>query len=334
MAERLKEGTVVRILRYDKRPDFNGKEAEIGNYSEKDETYECWLTEDALEGAYALCTREDFEIPEAAPVQPSAAKSSEFAVGDRVRGMETGKLGMVVAVDSDGDPKVRLDGETDALQRFGTEFEVIEKACFNVGDCVRGKETGKLGMVVSVDADGDPKVRLAGETEEKQRFGKEFDIVEKYAFGVGDRVCGKDSGKIGTVVSVDADGDPKVKLDGEDEALQRFGKEFIITEKNVQIVPADDDKKQSRSRSRSDSDDKKGKKKKKKKKKGSSSSSGSSSSRGRSNSSNRPKGKKRSSAFEKSTLEKVEDDKRRQRKFKKHHSAGADAAYLLFGVGK
>lgn len=333
MAEPLKEGTLVRIIRYANRPEFEGKEAEIGNYSEKDGSYECWLTEDSLEGAYALCKREDFEVPEAPPVQAPVAKDSEFAVGDRVKGKETGKLGIVVSVDSDGDPKVRLDGETDALQRFGSEFEVVEKACFNVGDRVRGKETGKLGTVVSVDADGDPKVRLDGETEDKQRFGKEFEIVEKYKFGIGDRVRGKDSGKIGTVVSLDGDGDPKVKLDGEDEAQQRFGKEFEIVEKNFQIVTADNDKKQSRSRSRSDSDDKKGKKKKKKKKKGSSSSSESSSSR-RSNSSNRPRGKKRSSAFEKSALEKAEDEKRRQRKFKKHHSAGADAAYLLFGVGK
>lgn len=322
----------MRILKYDKRPEFNGKEAEIGNYSEKDETYECWLTEDSLEGAYALCKRDDFEVPEAAPVQaPPPAKSSEFAVGDRVRGKETGKLGTVVSVDSDGDPKVRLDGETDALQRFGSEFEVVEKACFNVGDRVRGKDSGKLGTVVSVDDDGDPKVRLDGETEEKQRFGKEFEIVEKYKFGVGDRVKGKDSGKIGIVVSVDADGDPKVKLDGEDDALQRFGKEFEIVEKNLNSS-AVAERKHSRSRSRSDSENKKGKKKKKKKK--SSSSSSSSSSRGRSNSSNRPRGKKRSSAFEKSALEKAEDEKRRQRKFKKQHSAGADAAYLLFGVGK
>merc|ERR1712014_112467 len=79
----------------------------------------------------------------------------------------------------DGDPKVHLDGEAQAQQRFGSEFKIVEKASFGIGDRVRGKETGKLGTVVSVDADGDPKVVLDGETEAKQRFGTEFDIIEK-----------------------------------------------------------------------------------------------------------------------------------------------------------
>merc|ERR1712048_1265590 len=79
----------------------------------------------------------------------------------------------------DGDPKVHLDGEAQAQQRFGNEFEIVEKATFGVGDRVRGKETGKLGTVVGVDGDGDPKVVIDGEEEVKQRFGTEFEIIEK-----------------------------------------------------------------------------------------------------------------------------------------------------------
>merc|ERR1712232_961922 len=154
-----------------------------------------------------------------------------FGFGDRVRGKDSGKEGIVVAVDADGDPKVLLDGESEAKQRFGKEFEVIARGSFGVGDRVRGNDTGREGVVISVDADGDPKVMLDGESEAQQRFGKEFVIIAKASFAAGDRVRGKDSGKEGRVMSVDSDGDPKVILDGEAEAKQRFGTEFDIIEK-------------------------------------------------------------------------------------------------------
>jgi len=249
-SEVLKEGTTVRILSYESRPEFDGKEAEIGNFSEKDKTYECWLTDDALEGTYALCAREQFEVVE--KEEPAAKEDAgpvkTFGVGDRVKGLDSGKLGTVTAVDDDGDPKVKLDGEDDSVQRFGKEFEVVEKAGFAVGDRVKGTDSGKLGIVTAVDGDGDPKVKLDGEDEAVQRFGKEFEVVEKALFAVGDKVRGKDSGKLGTVTALDEDGDPKVKLDGEDEALQRFGKEFEVVTKAANRT--------SRSRSGS-SDDKK-----------------------------------------------------------------------------
>merc|ERR1711920_35425 len=114
---------------------------------------------------------------------------------------------------------------------MGKEFEVISKASFGVGDRVRGVDSGKVGTVVSVDGDGDPKVKLDGESEALQRFGKEFRIIRKAVFGVGDRVRGKDSGKCGVVTAVDNDGDPQVRLDGEEKSLQRFGKEFEIIQK-------------------------------------------------------------------------------------------------------
>jgi len=245
----LSEGTIVRIIRYDKRPEFNGKEAEIGNYSAKDNTYECWLTDDALEGCYALCAPDDFEHVAAKPEpEPPAPRQSAFSVGDRVRGKESGNLGTVTELDADGDPKVIMDGEDEALQRFGTEFEVV-KDSFGIGDRVKGKESGQMGTVVAVDEDGDPKVKIDGEDEALQRFGKEFEVVEKAvrSFQPGDRVKGKETGKLGTVVSVDDDGDPKVKLDGEDEAQQRYGKEFTIVT----------GQEQSRSRSKSSKKDEK-----------------------------------------------------------------------------
>lgn len=261
-SETIKEGTTVKILRYESRPEFENKEAEIGNYSEKDSTYECWLTDDALEGTYALCKREDFEI--VVPEAPAPGEEpTKFCPGDRVSGKDSGKMGTVVSVDPDGDPKIKLDEEDEALQRFGNEFEVVEKGKFEVGDRVKGLDSGKIGSVVSVDEDGDPKVKLDGDVEAKQRFGKEFEIVEKNR----------------------------------------------------------------KSASRSRGKDKKGKKSKKKK--GSSSSdSGSSSS-----SSSKPQAKKRKSAFGRSTLEKLEDEKKLARQAEKKAGKGADAALRMFGLG-
>lgn len=194
----LAEGTKVKIIRYDKRPEFAGAEAEIGNYSEKDNTYECWLIEDDFEGSYALCKPDEIEIvieakpaEEPAPAEPAPAEptttqdtaeqspATVFGIGDRVRGKESGKMGTVTGVDGDGDPQVRMDGESKTLQRFGKEFELVEKACFGVGDRVRGRDSGNYGTVVSVDEDGDPKVQLDGEEEAQQRFGKEFEIIAK-----------------------------------------------------------------------------------------------------------------------------------------------------------
>merc|ERR1712083_789428 len=122
------------------------------------------------------------------------------------------------------------------MGRFGKEFIIISKAkvLFGLGDRVKGKESGKMGMVLAVDSDGDPKVRMGGESDGQQRYGTEFTLVSKGKYAEGDRVKGVDSGKLGTVISVDEDGDPKVKYDDEEDAVQRFGKEFVITEKSNQ----------------------------------------------------------------------------------------------------
>merc|ERR1712060_355213 len=165
-------------------------------------------------------------------------------------------------------------------QRYGKEFEIVSRAAFGVGDRVKGKDSGTLGTVVAVDSDGDPKVKLDGDDEAKQRFGKEFLIVQKAAFGVGDKVRGVESGRTGVVVAVDSDGDPKVKMDDETEAKQRYAKEFEI------VTKAEKGSKRSRSGS-------KGKKKNKKKDEKESSSSSSSS---ESSSSGKKKKKKKKSS--------------------------------------
>merc|ERR1712039_580275 len=187
------------------------------------------------------------------------------------------------------------DGSSEAQQRFGKEFEIVSKATFGVGDRVKGKDSGKVGTVTAVDADGDPKVLIDGESDAKQRFGKEFEIFVKGGFSVGDRVRGKDSGKVGTVVSVDVDGDPKVKLDDEPEAKQRFAKEFDVIKKA--------DKNESKKRSRSGSNKKKKKKKKKQEKE---------------------------SVFGKSTLELMAEARKakakHEKKYGKNRNVGAEAA--------
>merc|ERR1712054_527109 len=161
-----------------------------------------------------------------------------------------------------------------------------------------------------------------GEDEPQQRFGSEFEVVEKapQPFTVGDRVRGKESGKTGTVVAVDEDGDPKVQLDGEDEAKQRWAKEFEIVQK----------------RSNSSSSSRRGGKKKKKKKSSSSSSSSSGKKkkkkRKRSSSSGSRQRLKKSGGFGRSTMEQREDEKRMARKFARTQNKGADAALAMFGM--
>merc|ERR1712060_12801 len=67
-----------------------------------------------------------------------------FEIGDRVKGMDSGDTGVVVSVDADGDPKVRMDGESEAVQRFGREFAIIAKASANgAGDAAEGKKRSR-----------------------------------------------------------------------------------------------------------------------------------------------------------------------------------------------
>jgi len=324
---KLKEGTPVKILRCEVRPEFNDKMAEIGNFSEKDDTYEVWLTDDAFEGSYAVCKPDDLEVVDT-PAEPDIASTmAAFGVGDRVRGKETGAEGIVTAVDADGDPKVQIDGEDESVQRFGKEFEVIQKATFGIGDRVMGKETGSHGTVVSVDEDGDPKVILDGEAEPLQRFAKEFEIVEKFSFGIGDRVRGKESGKMGTVTSIDADGDPKVQMDGESETLQRYAKEFEFVEK-AGGKKGDKRKSKSSSSSGSESSSEEKKKKKKKRKRSSSSTSDTRSRMVKKRKEERRRDKEisKKSAFGMSVLEKKEEEKRKIRMLQKKSDDGANAA--------
>ena len=55
-----------------------------------------------------------------------------FETGDRVRclaeGMENGKMGDVVSVDEDGDPRVMYDGNIVADQKDGKYFEIVCKS--------------------------------------------------------------------------------------------------------------------------------------------------------------------------------------------------------------
>merc|ERR1711870_11198 len=188
----------------------------------------------------------------------------------------------------------------------------------------KGKDSGKVGTVTAVDADGDPKVLIDGESDAKQRFGKEFDIIVKGGFGIGDRVRGKDSGKVGTVISVDGDGDPKIKMDDEPEAKQRFAKEFDVIKKA--------DKNESKKRSRSGSNKKK---KKKKKDDGSGSSiksskSSSSDSSGKKKKKKKKKKQEKESVFGKSTLELMADARKakakHEKQYGKNRNVGAEAA--------
>lgn len=270
----LGEGTRIRIVKYDKRPELVGKDGEIGSYSKNDNTYECWLSGDSLEGTLAFCKPEDFELLAA----PSADKNG--------------------------------DAETK---------DVGAPTIFGVGDRVRGKETGNVGVVISLDADGDPKVLMERDSEAQQRFGKEFEVISKGAFEEGDRVRGTDSGKLGTVLSVDADGDPKVIFDGESEALQRFGREFIVIEKRAKSGVITKIKKRSRSKSKG------GKKKKNKKKKSSSSSSRSSYSDKSWHKRRKTRKAGRSTTWGHSALERAAEDRKRAEDFKRKYGYDPDA---------
>merc|ERR1711972_761952 len=112
-------------------------------------------------------------------------------------------------------------------------------------------------------------------------------------------------------VSVDEDGDPKVQYDDEDDPVQRFGKEFIITEKrNPDWAAIAEPKKE----------------KKKKRKKSTSSDSSSEIDSDDSWAVRRKERRtKRSSVWGHSALERMYEDKRRAEKFQKKFGYNCDA---------
>jgi hypothetical protein len=77
-------------------------------------------------------------------------------------------------------PSAAPEATADGARQDGSDNEKAdEKPNFRVGDRVRGKDSGNEGVVVAVDDDGDPTVKLDGEEEEKPRYGSEFDIIER-----------------------------------------------------------------------------------------------------------------------------------------------------------
>ena len=48
--------------------------------------------------------------------------------GQRVKDLKSGREGLVVSVDSDGDPEVLYDGASKALPKYGKNFVVVSQA--------------------------------------------------------------------------------------------------------------------------------------------------------------------------------------------------------------
>jgi len=92
-----------------------------------------------------------------------------FAVGDVVRGMKSGKIGKVTAVNGNGNIKVLYHGESEETPEF-LRASGFTRGPFVVGDVVRGMKSEKTGKVTAVNKDGNIKVFYHGESEETPDF--------------------------------------------------------------------------------------------------------------------------------------------------------------------
>merc|ERR1712151_621476 len=80
---------------------------------------------DGIDGA-VMCVRDE----------QTDEQTRKFTVGDRVECVahededQYGKRGIVMSVDSHGDPKVQYDGESDAKQKHGNQFRIVANGAF------------------------------------------------------------------------------------------------------------------------------------------------------------------------------------------------------------
>eukprot|EP00933_Yihiella_yeosuensis_P055827 TRINITY_DN5475_c0_g5_i1.p1 TRINITY_DN5475_c0_g5~~TRINITY_DN5475_c0_g5_i1.p1 ORF type:complete len:554 (-),score=122.98 TRINITY_DN5475_c0_g5_i1:21-1682(-) len=82
MAE-FKPGAKVRIKDLESRPEFNGKEAEIGSFNENAGDYECWLLADEHEGQYVYCKADNMElVPEEEKKEEEKKEEDKIAKKD------------------------------------------------------------------------------------------------------------------------------------------------------------------------------------------------------------------------------------------------------------
>jgi len=146
----------------------------------------------------------------AIPVSANPARPT-FTLDDRVKCKEDGKEGNIVLVKDGGDPSVLFDGEEQAREIAVTAIETLIPAA-------------KLAAVKK-------------QQQQPEQQPQEPDHQSKFV--VGDRVKCKEDEKRGTVLFVYDDGDPKVKIDGDDEARPRVAAWFDVV--GAEAPPLRDD---------------------------------------------------------------------------------------------
>merc|ERR1712176_1653847 len=153
----------------------------------------------------------------------------KVAVGDKVKD-KNGKIGVVTRVDSKGNPVIRYEDGTEATIA-AADATVTQKAKVHVGDHIKDSVTGRTGVVVGYDANGNPQIKYDDDGSiaslSQDKFDKYDPTQEKIT--VGDKIKDKD-GKIGVVTRVDSKGNPVIRYaDGSEKTIDAA--EATVTQK-------------------------------------------------------------------------------------------------------
>ena len=127
-----------------------------------------------LERAYGYLGSDDLWAKE------DAELAVTFGVGDRVRCKATGTVGSVVSVEWEGDPMVMFDDEPAARQRFGKDFEIIEKMIQGPSEEVMAASVAEAADVAMADQATKAGAAKARRDEQRQRIIEERRLLEAY----------------------------------------------------------------------------------------------------------------------------------------------------------
>merc|ERR1712139_390268 len=122
----------------------------------------------------------------------------KITVGDKIKD-KNGKIGVVTRVDSKGNPVIRYEDGTEATVD-AADATVTQKAKVHVGDHIKDSATGRTGVVVGYDENGNPQIKYDDDGSiaslSQSKLDKYDPTQEKIT--VGDKIKDKD-GKIGVV---------------------------------------------------------------------------------------------------------------------------------------
>lgn len=158
----------------------------------------------------------------AIPVSANLVKPT-FTLDDRVKCKGDGKEGRIVSVKDGGDPSVLFDGEEQAREIASTSIETLAPAAKQAAEEKQPQQQ---------------QLQQQPEQHPLEPEGQPQELDQQSKFVVGDRVKCKEDGKRGTVLFVYDDGDPSVKIDGDDEARPRVAAWFDVVGAEPEEVEA------------------------------------------------------------------------------------------------